>query len=107
MSDSTTLKYLISHDIDAVDMEIVRAVADKLVPGLRALLQEEARAIALRHEPNSPFIEDAAMRLMLTDLAGFLSLTYIDSLEDCVLPHQLTAEHVNFWLTSGGEGAGD
>lgn len=100
MAENNVLKYLVSHDTKELDRQIVNALADKIVPALRTLIQTEARALAEQHESRSPFAEDAAARLLISELVGFLALTDLDSSEDCVMPHQLTAKHVRFWLTS-------
>lgn len=101
MAENIVLKNLIHHDNDELDREIVNSLADKIVPQLRTLIQTEARAIAQRYELRSPFVEDAAMRLLISELVGFLALTDLDSTEDCCAPSWLTAKHVRYWLSSG------
>lgn len=103
MAENQVLKYLVTHDMDELDREIVNALADRIVPQLRSLVSEAARDIAQRHASRSPFAQSAAERLIISELVGFLGLTDLDSTEDAVMPEQMTARHVRWWLTSDSE----
>lgn len=103
MIASGNLKMMIHHNSEEVDTSVVRALAEQVVPKLRTAIQDEARKIVEAYGVRSPFAEDAAMRLLIGGLAGFLILSDVESSDDCVLPHQLTPKHVRYWLTSDDE----
>ena len=84
----------IHHDNTKLTNTLIQAVANAVIPALKAIIEQEAAKIANQYEPDSPFATDAAARLILTEVAEFIYGSECDTPDQIVQIHQLTPRHV-------------
>lgn len=91
-----TLSYrLIHHNPEIVRKATLDAFADRLLPQLKQLIETTAREIADEFDPDSPFARDAAVDILVSDLAHLLA---IGGHEQVLHISQMTGAHARCWL---------
>jgi len=98
MFESTTSLSFIHHDLKAVRKDLVNALADKIVPQLKLLIEAEAKRISTSYEADNVFGEDAAAYELLHALTETLFLGNVPDDGSLLRPHQLTPRHVRAWV---------
>lgn len=93
MLDSHLMTQIHHNNVELTNT-LIKAVANNIIPAIKALIEQEAAKVASKFEPDSPFAVDAAARLILTETAEFLYGEECDTPDQIVQVHQLTPKHV-------------
>jgi len=98
------LRLRVSWEEEAVDRDLDNALADSIVPELKALIDKHAKRIASKYESPerkpSPLAVEAAADLLLYELINFMTLDEVDA-EDAFLNvqrHQMNPAMVRWFL---------
>lgn len=98
MFESTTSLSFIHHDLKAVRKDLVNALADKIVPQLKLMIEAEAKRISTAYEEDNPFGEEAAASELLHALTETLFLGNVQDDGSLLKIHQMTPRHTRYWI---------